>query len=149
VRLAVALREAHDAEAALAVELRRAAERHRDEHDVHHISRTLAGWSDRHVRRLAAAAERYGVALDATIADRDDQGGGDAEPAVRLLYDLRDLHLAGARASLAWTVLGQGAQALRDRELLDLVTDCHPETIRTLKWTVQQLKEASPQILAG
>jgi hypothetical protein len=70
------------------------------------------------------------------------------EAGLLLLRDLRDLHLSAARASVAWTVLGQGAQAVRDEELLQVVTACHPETIRTLKWTVQKLKEASPQVLA-
>ena len=50
---------------------------------------------------------------------------------------------------LAWTVLGQGAQAVSDTELLAAVTACHPETIRTMKWTVQKIKEASPQVLAS
>lgn len=71
------------------------------------------------------------------------------EPGLLLLRDLRELHLAAARASLAWTVLGQGAQAVSDGELLATVTSCHPETIRTMKWTVQKIKEASPQVLAS
>lgn len=89
------------------------------------------------MQRLAEVGERYDTSLD---ANEQDPGRG---------RDLRDLHLAAARASLAWTVLGQGAQAVRDEELLAIVTACHPETIRTMKWTVQKLKEASPQILAG
>jgi hypothetical protein len=71
------------------------------------------------------------------------------EPGLLLLRDLRDLHLTAARASLAWTMLGQGAQAVRDTGLLATVTASHPETIRTMKWTVQKLKDASPQILAS
>jgi hypothetical protein len=66
-----------------------------------------------------------------------------------LLHDLRGLHLAAARTSLAWTSLGQGAQAVPDSDLLATVTACHPETIRTMKWTVQQVKETSPQVLAS
>jgi hypothetical protein len=71
------------------------------------------------------------------------------EPGLLLLRDVRDLYLASARASIAWTVLGQGAQAIHDQELFGVVTASHPETIRTMKWTVQKLKEASPQVLAG
>jgi hypothetical protein len=40
-------------------------------------------------------------------------------------------------------------QAVSDTELLAIVTACHPGTIRTMKWTVQKLKEASPQVLAS
>jgi hypothetical protein len=46
-------------------------------------------------------------------------------------------------------VLGQGAQAVDDGELLATVTACHPETIRTLEWTVQKTKDAAPQALAS
>ncbi len=162
-KLGIALREAHDAETDLAAELRRVGERHNADHDVYHLTRTLGGWCDRHVRRLAGAAERYDVALDAgAVADEQERGvvtrvrekgaelvGRRPEPGVVLLRDMRDLHLAAARASVAWTVLGQGAQAVKDQELLEVVTACHPETIRTMKWTVQKLKEASPQVLAG
>jgi len=47
------------------------------------------------------------------------------------------------------TVLGQGAQATQDTEPLETVTASHPETIRTMKWAVHKLKEASPQVLAA
>ena len=163
MKIDLALRETHDAEIDLAVELLRVGERHQADHDVFHLSRTLSGWCDRHVQRLAAQADRYGVSLDSeAVEDEQDRGllarlrekgaelvGSRPEPGVLLLRDLRELHLAAARASLAWTVLGQGAQAVRDGELLETVTACHPETIRTMKWTVQKVKEASPQVLAS
>jgi hypothetical protein len=163
VKIDVALREAHDAETELAGELLRVGERHKADHDVYHLTRTLSGWCGSHVARLAEAAGRYDVSLDADAAPAEqDRGlaatmrekgaellGRRPEAGLLLLRDLRDLHLAAARASVAWTVLGQGAQAIKDQELLQVVTSCHPETIRTMKWTVQKLKEASPQILAG
>jgi len=163
VKIGAALREAHDAEADLAAELLRVGERHKADHDVFHLTRTLSGWCDRHVRALAEQAARYDVELDATaVEDEGDRGlvsrlrekgaevvGRRPEPGLLLLRDLRELHLAAARASLAWTVLGQGAQAVSDSELLATVTDCHPEAIRTMKWTVQKVKEASPQVLAS
>jgi hypothetical protein len=147
VKIGVALREAHDAETDLAAELLRTGERHKADHDVFHLTRTLSGWCDRHVHALAEHAARYDVELDATAVEKSDES--DLDPGLLLLRDLRELHLAAARASLAWTVLGQGAQAVSDTELLATVTDCHPETIRTMKWTVQKVKEASPQVLAS
>jgi len=163
VKIGVALREVHDAETDLAAELLRVGERHKADHDVYHLTRTLGAWCDRHVRRLAADARRYETSLDAAaVEDQQDRGlmarmrergselvGRRPEPGVLLLRDLRDLHLAAARASLAWTTLGQGAQAVSDTELLATVSACHPETIRIMKWTVQKVKEASPQVLAG
>jgi len=163
VKIDRALREVHDAETELAAELLRVGERHKADHDVYHLARTLRSWCDRHVRRLAGDARRYDTPLDAeAIDDEQDRGlmtrmrergselaGRRPEPGLLLLHDIRDLHLAAARASLAWTMLGQGARAVNDTNLLDTVAACHPETIRTMKWTVQKLKEASPQVLAS
>lgn len=163
MKIGIALREVHDAESELAGDLLRVGERHKADHDVYHLSRTLSRWCDVHVRRVAAHAERYGVALDAhAVEDEQERGlparlrekGSEAvgrrpESGLLLLRDLRDLYLAAARTSLAWTVMGQGAQAVDDRDLLATVTACHPETIRTMKWTVDKVKEASPQVLAS
>ncbi len=163
MKIGLALREVHDAETDLAAELLRVGERHKADHDVFHLTRTLSLWCDRHVERLAAQGARYGTDLDAAAgADEQDRGllarvrekgseltGRRPEAGILLLRDLRELHLAAARASFAWTALGQGAQAVSDTELLETVTACHPETIRTMKWTVQKLKEASPQVLAS
>jgi hypothetical protein len=97
-----------------------------------------------------AAAGDHGAGVLGRLREKGAElAGRRPEAGVHMLADLRDLHLAAARASLAWTVLGQGAQAIGDRELLETVTACHPETIRTTKWTVQKAKEAAPQILAG
>jgi hypothetical protein len=158
MKIAVALREAHEAETGLAAELLRVGERHRADHDVFHLTRTLRGWSDRHLQRLAEQAARYDLDLHAEAVERDGSGPAGERPSeldarhpeagLLLLRDLRELHLAAARASLAWTLLGQGAQAVGDTELLEAVSACHPETIRTMKWTVQKVKEAGPQVLA-
>jgi len=159
MKVGVALREVHDAERELARDLLRVGERHKAEHDVFHLTRTLSSWCERHLERLAAHGERYGVSLDPEAPDEgllarvrekgSELTGRRPEPGLLLLHDLRDLQLAAARTSVAWTVLGQGAQAVRDTDLLETVTASHPETIRTMKWTVQKLKEASPQILAS
>ncbi len=163
MKIAIALAEVQDAESDLAAELSRVGERHKTDHDVFHLTRLMSGWVDARLRRLAAHANRYDVSLDPdAVEDEQDHGvlsrlrekgaqlvGRRPEPGILLLHDLRELHLAAARVSLAWTVLGQGAQAVGDTELLATVTACHPEAIRTMKWTVQKVKEASPQILAS
>ena len=43
--------------------------------------------------------------------------------------------------------LSQGAQAAKDRELLQATKECHPDTLRTLKWTNTKIKETTPQVL--
>lgn len=163
MKIAVALEELRDAEIALAEELGKVGERHRADRDVFHLTRMLRGWAEEGLRRLAPHARRYDVDLDPGDAEPGDGHGALArlreagselsgrrpEPGVLLLRDVRDLHLAASRVSLAWTVLGQGAQAVVDRELLAVTTACHPQAIRTVEWTVQKAKEASPQVLAS
>lgn len=134
-----ALDEALAAERALGHALRAVGEHHRDDHDIFHMTRTLATWSDRNAERL----ERCG----AEAGDPPDVAFNDGPLA--LVLDLRDVHLVASRASVAWTVLGQGAQAVRDADLLETVTASHPETVRTMRWALHRLKEATPQLIAG
>jgi hypothetical protein len=60
---------------------------------------------------------------------------------------LRELYVLASEASISWVILGQGAQAAKDRELLQAIQECHPDTLRTLKWTNTKIKETSPQVL--
>jgi hypothetical protein len=161
VKLDLALTAVHRSESRLGEELLEVGERHKADPDVHHLTRTLAGWSRGHVRALAQAGGRFGLDLDGDAVGDDGAGGplsgvrGKAaelvgqrpEQGVLLLLDLRRLHLAAAEASIDWTLLGQGAQAARDSELLDLVAACQPQTLRTLRWTTTRLKVAAPQVL--
>ena len=54
-----------------------------------------------------------------------------------------------AGVSLDWELLAQGAQAIKDDELLALSKQCHPQTLRQMRWANAMLKELSPQALAG
>lgn len=47
----------------------------------------------------------------------------------------------------AWTLIGQAAQAARDRDLLDTVDACERETALQLGWLATRMKEAAPQAL--
>jgi hypothetical protein len=150
-----------DAERELAEELRAAGARHKADHDVFHLTATLAGIEEDNLAALRAPAARYGVEID----DGGDAGppellrtavekgsellGRRPEAGLLLLSDLRALHVLAAGTSLDWVALGQAAQAARDDELLETVTACHPQTLRTLKWTTYRLKEAAPQTLTS
>ncbi|NKQ53951.1 hypothetical protein HFP15_13775 [Amycolatopsis sp. K13G38] len=147
MKLGLALRELHRSELALVRELLAVSERHRAEHEVHHIARDLAAWSREHVRVLAATARDYGLDLEHE-APEEVSGHGTGTP-VRLLGDLRRLHLDAAGVSLDWELLAQGAQALKDTRLLGLAQLCHPETLRQMKWANAMLKNLAPQILAS
>jgi hypothetical protein len=46
-----------------------------------------------------------------------------------------------------WTVIAQGAQGLRDRELLEIANTSNAETSRQLAWLHTRMKVAAPQAL--
>jgi hypothetical protein len=155
-----AVRVLHHGERDLARRLLRAAERHRTDHDIYHLATELAHWSQEHTERLAALGHAYGLNLSgprgepssllSTLREKGAEMVGDRpEPALLLLHDLRDLHLAAAGNSLSWEMLGQAAQATRDRPLFDLVADCHPQTLRQMRWTNTMIKQLSAQALSS
>jgi hypothetical protein len=160
MKLALAISEVAHAEEELAQELLKVGERHRADHDVYHLTRQLSRWSQGHVAALEQQAERYGEDVDTDGIGRDSAGplaavrektaellGRRPAAGLLLLRDLRNIHLLAAEASLNWTLLGQAAQAAKDSELLECVTLCHPETLRTMRWSLTKLKAAAPQVL--
>ena len=147
MKLGHAIERVATSERELAAGLLAARERHPDDQDVFHLTKTLAEKERAHIEALTPHAGRYDAKVDggdaqASLADADD-------PSLQLLSDLRHLHLLAAGASLDWVALAQGAQAAKDADLLATVTECHDETLRTLKWTTYRLKEAAPQALTS
>lgn len=69
-------------------------------------------------------------------------------PGMLLIHDLRTVYLQAAELSVDWELLGQGAQAVKDRELLNLTAECHPQTLRQMRWANAMIKQLSPQVLA-
>ncbi|MEU7553709.1 hypothetical protein AB0B01_15410 [Streptomyces sp. NPDC044571] len=130
-----------------------AAERHRADHEVHHVATDLARWSREHGDRLAEASRHHGLVLDETAAAApeaaDGQDAAPTHPGLLLLRDLTALHLAAGRNSLHWEMLAQVAQATRDDRLAALASDCHPQTLRQMRWCNTLLKNLSPQVLAS
>jgi hypothetical protein len=162
MKLGLAISEVSKAEGKLADALWRIGERHKTDHDVFHVTKTLAKLERGHIDALTEHAERYDASVDEDAAEADERGlldkameksaelvGRRPEPSLLLLRDLRQLHELAARTSIEWVILGQGAQAAKDEELLSAVSECHDETLRTLKWTTYRIKEAAPQILAA
>jgi hypothetical protein len=147
VRLGRAIEQVARSERELAAGLLALRERHPDDQDVFHLTKTLAERERAHVEALAPHASRYEIALEGDEPDPSMPKADD--PSLQLLSDLRQLHLLAAGASLDWVALAQGAQAARDTDLLADVTACHDETLQTLKWTTYRLKEAAPQALTS
>ncbi|MFK4101984.1 hypothetical protein ACI2L1_18295 [Streptomyces sp. NPDC019531] len=143
--IALVVRALHHGERQLARDLLAVAERHAEEHEVHHVATDLADWSREHAGRLADLAAGEGLSLD----DAPGPAPAPAPEGPLLLHDLRALHLAAAENSLHWEMLAQAAQATRDEQLLSLASACHPQTLRQLRWTNTLIKQLSPQLLTS
>ncbi|AVT38549.1 hypothetical protein [Plantactinospora sp. BB1] len=159
-KIDMVIRELHRSENKLAVDLLRLADRHKADHEVHHVARDLSRWSQQHVTELARVGRDYGLRLDEEA--RDESGlratveqkasellGRHREPGLLLLADLRHLYRDASGVSLDWEILAQVAQATRDLELLALAKRCHPQTLRQARWANAKLKETSAQALVS
>lgn len=157
-KLPVTLEELHRSENHLAALLLRVSDRNKQEHEVFYLARDLARWSQEHVRRLAEVGRDYGLELDEkakddnTVLEMLQQKGAELvgrhhEASLLQLRDLREIHRHAAGVSLDWEVLAQTAQALKDRELLGLTKECHPETLRQMRWANAMVKESSAQVM--
>ena len=160
MKLGLTLHELHRSEMSLAADLLKVADRHKVDHEIYHVARDLARWSQQHVHALAEVGKRYGLTLtDDAKADSgllgvirekvSEVAGRRPEPGLLLLADLRHLHRVAAGVSLDWELLAQGAQAAKDSELLALTRRCHPQSLRQMRWANAMLKVVSPQILAS
>ncbi|TQL68016.1 hypothetical protein FB381_1905 [Nocardioides albertanoniae] len=139
---------ADHSEQTLASALRSVAEGHAEEADVFHTCHLLAGWSEEHRRRLAPVVERYGEE-DVEEPERLHHDGlaQVRSGPVGLLRDLQELYVLGAMVETTWTVVIQGAQGLRDTDLLEVATSCSTQTARQLSWFNTRMKVAAPQAL--
>jgi hypothetical protein len=157
-KIPMALEELHRAENHLAKDLLRISDRHKSDHEVHHVARDIARWSQEHVRALARVGHDYGLDLDAepaedpTVLEKVRQKGDELlgrhhEASLLLIADLREVHKDAAGVSLDWEVLAQTAQALKDTELLEVTQKCHPETLRQMRWANAKIKESSAQVM--
>ena len=103
MKLDLALRELHRSEKSLAADLLKVADRHKVDHEIYHVGRDLARWSQQHVHELAEIGQRYG--LNPKDDPEEDSGllstvrgkaselvGRRPEPGLLLLADLRHLH---------------------------------------------------------
>lgn len=158
MKIGTVLRELHEAENDLVKDLLTVAERHRVDHDIFHMGRTLAEWSRRHVREIVPAASRYGEQLDpephgelgpgAALREKGSELMGRSSSAgLLMLRDLRDVYLHSAAVLADWEMVGQAAQAIKDEELKSLAERCQKETTRQMKWANSKIKEASTQVL--
>lgn len=142
---------ADHSEKTLGDSFRTIAEGHAHVADVFHMCHTLAKMSDQHREQLAPIIDRYGEDASGEVNEPERlHADGLAQPRkgeIGLLRDLQDLHVLGTLVQTTWTVIQQGAQGLRDRELLDVARASESETSRQLTWLNTRMKAAAPQAL--
>jgi hypothetical protein len=161
-KLLAALRSVLDAEGDLADEYRKVGERHAADHDVFHVGHTLARQCEAHAGRIRdvvrqatgeelpdaahesplhglAAALRRGTSA---ATGRTDKTGP------LLLRDLRRLYVLASDCEIAWTIVGQGAEAARDQEVVALFGECCEEIVGQVRWIKTKVKLAAPQVVA-
>ena len=160
MKLGLAIEELHRSENHLAGALLAMSDRHKADHEVFHVARDIARWSQEHVRALAAIGGDFGVDLDPepkgdpNVLERVRQTASDllgrsSAPGLLLLADLRHVYREASGTSLDWELLAQGAQGARKKELLELAERCHPDTLRQVRWANGKLKESATQVLVS
>lgn len=139
---------ADHAEKVLAQSLHTIADGHAHVADVFHTAHLLGRWSEENRERLAPMVERYGE-QDVEEPERLHHDGlAEARSGeIGLVRDLQDLHVLADLVETTWTVVAQGAQGLRDQQLLDVAHACSARTSRQLSWLNTRLKQATPQAL--
>jgi hypothetical protein len=148
MHLATYLGLLHSSERELAGAFRQVAAGHGDEPDIAHLCRLLAGHADQHVEALEPVVQRYGEeAEDEPERLHAAEFGGTRSGGVGLLRDLQDLYVLASLVDVTWTAVGQAAQGLRDRELIDVTELCQNDVDRQLGWLRTRLKQAAPQAL--
>jgi len=140
---------ADHSEKTLADSFRAVADGHAHVADVFHTCTMLAQWSDTNREALAPIIERYGEADDVDEPERLHAAGlaETRKGEVGLLRDLQDLHVLATLVQTTWTVVAQGAQGLRDRDLLEVAQHANSQTSRQLTWLNTRMKSAAPQAL--
>ena len=158
-KIGMLLDDLHDAETDLAHEYRVVAERQAAEQDVYYMCHTLAQQADEHAEHIRRIAERFDKDLSEP-ADRlenvmaglrhktSELLGRRPATGLLLLRDLRQLFLMAQEANVHWIALGQVAQAVRDHDLLDEVSELHKQTLTQIKWLKTRIKDDAPQVLA-
>ncbi|MDT0275459.1 hypothetical protein [Blastococcus goldschmidtiae] len=155
----LAIEELHRSENHLAGALLAMSDRHKADHEVFHVARDIARWSQDHVRALSDIAKDVGLDLDPepggdpTILEKTRQKASDLmgrrpEPGL-LLADLRHIHREASGTSRDWELVAQGARGARKRQLLESAERCHPETLRQVRWANGKLEESAIQVLVS
>lgn len=138
----------HRSEIDLAKAFKKVGEAHGGEPDIEQTCKMLAAWSETLASDMEPFAVKYKPEKDnepdrlTQTLMKDTRSGSMA-----LLRDLHDLYLIGCEVEVCCTLLKQGADGLRDKELKSVCEEIERQTKRQLLWLLSRMKVAAPQIL--
>lgn len=124
------------------------ADHHQEEPDMEEVCTLLSSWSQAKAASADRFIHKYGERCDGEPQRlynnlfQGPRGGG-----LALLRDLHDLWLMATEAQIAWTLLGQAAQALRDKDFIQTCEHNNEQTHRQIAWLKTRSKQAAPQTL--
>jgi anaerobic selenocysteine-containing dehydrogenase len=137
-----------DAEHEIADAFKSVADHHGDEPDIFEICQKFAQTSTVHEKAIERFTSIYGEATEHEASRvKNSLFRGPRSGGFGLVRDLHDLFLLVTEAHLAWMILLQAAQALRDKELIVACTKLGGETDGQRSWLQTRVKQAAPQAL--
>ena len=135
------------AEEKLAQAFERVGKQHAIEIDVLQTCKLFRSWSLDHVENLKLLVSKYGKENDDQAKDLYDALFETRMGALGLLRDLQGLWLMVGEAEICYTIILQGAKALRDKELELSCTQFRDHTKRQKAWLLTKIEQASSQTL--
>jgi hypothetical protein len=137
-----------EAEREIAEAFASVADHHVDEPDIFETCQKFAHTSRVHVEAIKQFTSIFGEASDHEASRvKDSIFQGPRSGGFGLVRDLHDLFLLTTEAHLAWMVLLQTSQALRDKEFIATCTKLGGETDGQRSWLQTRIKQAAPQAL--
>lgn len=138
----------NEAEREIAEAFASVAEHHVDEPDIFETCQKFAHMSRFHAEAIKQFTSIFGEASDHEASRvKDSIFQGPRSGGFGLVRDLHDLFLLTTEAHLAWMVLLQTSQALRDKEFIATCTKLGGETDGQRSWLQTRIKQAAPQAL--
>jgi len=138
----------HRSEVDLAEAFRQVSKAHSEEPDVYQTCQLLARWSDQLAEEMSPFVKKYKPEKDnepdrltQTLLKKTRKGS------LALLRDLHDLYLIASEVEICCTILKQGSDGLRDKELTPACEEVERQTKRQLNWLTTRMKQAAPQTL--
>jgi ferritin-like metal-binding protein YciE len=142
------LRMQSRAEESLADAFRQLGDEHTADAEVYYLVRLFADQCEQHVAKLQPVIEQHGEASEQE-PERMHLPGFDGVRSGRagLLRDLQEIYTSITFVDITWTILAQGAQGARDKQLLEVVSGSRSETEQQLKAIQTIIKSTAPQAL--